>query len=46
MGLRFADMTLDLYLPIARHSVDILLLLGLGTIIGSFSGIFGIGAFC
>ena len=36
-------MTLDLYLPIARHSVDILLLLGLGTIIGSFSGIFGIG---
>jgi uncharacterized membrane protein YfcA len=36
-------MTLDLYLPIARHSVDILWLLGLGAIVGSFSGIFGIG---
>jgi uncharacterized membrane protein YfcA len=36
-------MTLDLYLPIARHSMDILLLLGLGAAIGSFSGIFGIG---
>jgi uncharacterized membrane protein YfcA len=36
-------MSLDLYLPIARHSVDVLLLLGLGAIIGSFSGIFGIG---
>ena len=36
-------MSLDLYLPIARHSVDILLLLGLGAIVGSFSGIFGVG---
>jgi uncharacterized membrane protein YfcA len=36
-------MSLDLYMPIARHSVDILLLLGLGAVIGSFSGIFGIG---
>ncbi len=36
-------MTLDLYLPIARHSVEVLLLLGLGAAIGSFSGIFGIG---
>lgn len=36
-------MNLDLYLPIARHSVDVLLLLGLGVVIGSFSGIFGIG---
>ena len=36
-------MTLDLYLPIARHSIDILWLLGLGAAIGSFSGIFGIG---
>jgi uncharacterized membrane protein YfcA len=36
-------MTLDLYLPIARHSVDVLLLLGLGAAIGSFSGFFGIG---
>jgi uncharacterized membrane protein YfcA len=36
-------MTLDLYLTIARHSVDVLLLLGLGAAIGSFSGFFGIG---
>ncbi|MEJ2672098.1 MAG: sulfite exporter TauE/SafE family protein [Deltaproteobacteria bacterium] len=36
-------MSFDLYLPIARHSVDIFLLLGLGAIIGSFSGIFGVG---
>jgi uncharacterized membrane protein YfcA len=36
-------MTLDVYLPIARHSVDIFWLLGLGAAIGSFSGIFGIG---
>jgi uncharacterized membrane protein YfcA len=36
-------MTFDLYLPIARHSMDILMLLGLGAAIGSFSGIFGIG---
>jgi uncharacterized membrane protein YfcA len=35
--------TLDIYLPIARHSADILLLLGLGAIVGSFSGLFGVG---
>lgn len=36
-------MTLDLYLPIARHSADICLLLGLGAVVGSISGLFGVG---
>jgi uncharacterized protein len=36
-------MTLDLYLPIAQHSVNIFLLLGLGAAVGSISGLFGVG---
>jgi uncharacterized membrane protein YfcA len=36
-------MFLDLYLPIARHSTDIFLLLGLGAVVGFISGLFGIG---
>lgn len=36
-------MFLDLYLPIARHSADIFLLLGLGGITGFVSGLFGVG---
>jgi len=36
-------MFLDLYLPIARHSVDIFLLLGLGSLTGFVSGVFGVG---
>ena len=33
----------EIYLPIARHSVNILLLLGLGGGVGFFSGLFGVG---
>jgi uncharacterized membrane protein YfcA len=33
----------EVYLPIARHSVNILLLLGLGGGVGFFSGLFGVG---
>lgn len=33
----------DLYLPVAKHSVDIFLLLGLGAAVGSISGLFGVG---
>jgi uncharacterized protein len=33
----------DIYLPIARHSADILLLLGLGGLVGLISGLFGVG---
>jgi uncharacterized membrane protein YfcA len=36
-------MFVDLYLPIARHSVDIFLLLGLGSVTGFVSGLFGVG---
>ena len=36
-------MFLDLYLPIARHSVDIFLLLGFGSLTGFISGVFGVG---
>jgi len=36
-------MFLDLYLPIARQGVDIFLLLGLGTLTGIVSGLFGVG---
>ena len=34
---------LDLYLPVARHSTDLFLLLGLGGVVGFISGLFGIG---
>jgi uncharacterized membrane protein YfcA len=33
----------QIYLPVARHSVNILLLLGLGAGVGFFSGLFGVG---
>jgi uncharacterized membrane protein YfcA len=33
----------DLYLPIARHSADLFLLLGLGGVVGAISGLFGVG---
>jgi uncharacterized membrane protein YfcA len=33
----------EIYLPIARHSVNIFLLLGLGGGVGFFSGLFGVG---
>ena len=33
----------ELYLPIARHSADLFLLLGLGGVVGFISGLFGIG---
>ena len=33
----------DLYLPIARHSINIFVLLGLGGVVGFISGLFGIG---
>lgn len=34
---------MDIYLPIAEVSVDVFVLLGLGTVIGMISGIFGVG---
>ena len=36
-------MVWNLYLPIARHSVDVILLLGLGGAVGFISGLFGVG---
>jgi uncharacterized membrane protein YfcA len=36
-------MFLGLYLPIARHSAELFLLLGLGAMVGSISGLFGVG---
>ena len=33
----------DIYLPIARHSADVFLLLGLGGLVGFISGLFGVG---
>jgi uncharacterized membrane protein YfcA len=36
-------MSWDLYLPIARHSADVFLLLGLGGLVGAISGLFGVG---
>jgi len=36
-------MFLDLYLPIARHGIDLFLLLGLGSLTGFVSGLFGVG---
>jgi uncharacterized membrane protein YfcA len=34
---------MDIYLPIAEVSIDVFLLLGLGTAIGFLSGVFGVG---
>jgi hypothetical protein len=36
-------MSWDLYLPIARHSADLFLLLGLGGVVAAISGLFGVG---
>lgn len=36
-------MTLDIYLPVAKHSANIILLLGLGGGVGFISGLFGVG---
>ena len=36
-------MLLDIYLPIARHSADVFLLLSLGGLVGFISGLFGVG---
>jgi uncharacterized membrane protein YfcA len=33
----------DIYLPVARHSADLLMLLGLGGVVGLISGLFGVG---
>lgn len=36
-------MSWELYLPIARHSADVLMLLGMGGFVGFISGMFGVG---
>ena len=34
---------MDIYLPIAAVSVDVVVLLGLGAVVGFLSGVFGVG---
>jgi uncharacterized membrane protein YfcA len=36
-------MVLDVYLPIARHSANVILLFGIGGFVGFISGLFGVG---
>ena len=41
-GLRNVPI-MDIYLPIAEVSLDVFVLLGLGTAVGFLSGVFGVG---
>lgn len=36
-------MSLDIYLPVAKHGANLLLLIGLGGVVGFISGLFGVG---